>query len=253
MHLGLELFLQRELATLENFLDVRAQFARLRIDNRELLLDPECEDVVAHLTRSAMRRTSASMTRYTGRKKWRSIHNCRRASLTMRSDGFLKENPMKTETTFGSEMIEARLAAHPFLKGMEPHHIEVLSKSAESRRFEANQVICRTGEAATGFYLIESGSVVIEATKHRQTPVAIDTVGAGEPLGWSWLFEPYLWEFDARATAPTSAIFFSRENMWQHHEEDLSLGHELFKRTCTMMVRRLHAARLKFLAEKKNA
>jgi CRP-like cAMP-binding protein len=156
-----------------------------------------------------------------------------------------------TATLLETNQLEKRLAAHPFLRGMEPHHLLVLSESAESIHFDAGQVILRTGEPATGFYLVESGAVVIEDTKHQQLPVAIDVVRAGEPLGWSWLFEPYVWEFDARAIVPTSALFFSRESLWQHHEEDLTLSHELFKRICTVMVRRLQAARRKFVLGQK--
>ncbi len=156
-----------------------------------------------------------------------------------------------TATSFKTNQLEERLAAHPFLRRMEPHHLLVLSESAESTRFEAGQVIFRTGEPATGFYLVESGAVVIEATKHQQMPVAIDVVRAGEPLGWSWLFEPYVWEFDARAIESTSALFFSRESLWQHHQEDLTLGHELFKRISAVMVRRLQAARRKFVLGQK--
>ena len=46
MHLRFDLLLERDFAALEDFLDVRAQFARLRIDNRELLFDPEGESVI---------------------------------------------------------------------------------------------------------------------------------------------------------------------------------------------------------------
>jgi CRP-like cAMP-binding protein len=152
-----------------------------------------------------------------------------------------------TTTAVDPEMI-ARLARHPFLSGMEPHHIEVLSESAQPVAFEAGQVIFRAGGPATGFYLIESGAVAVETSKDRETPITIDTVHAGEPLGWSWLFEPCVWEFGARALEPTPALFFSRERMWQHHEEDLTLGHDLFKRISTVMVRRLNAARWKLLA-----
>jgi CRP/FNR family cyclic AMP-dependent transcriptional regulator len=163
-----------------------------------------------------------------------------------------RKTVMMPDTLIENEKLETRLLAHPVLKSMEPHHIETLIKSAELKWFEAGQVIFRTGEPAIGFYLIETGEVVIEATKHRQTPIAIDTVAAGEPLGWSWLFEPYAWEFDARATESTTAIFFSREHLWQHHEEDLTLGHELFKRMSAVMVRRLQAAQRKLIPEQKS-
>src|SRR6516162_4236847 len=46
MHLGFDLLLEQDLAALENFLNVRSQLARLRIDNREFLLDSEGVRVV---------------------------------------------------------------------------------------------------------------------------------------------------------------------------------------------------------------
>src|SRR5205809_3384754 len=57
-----------------------------------------------------------------------------------------------------------------------------------------------------------------------------DVVSGGEPLGWSWLFPPYLWHFDARATEPTTAIWFSGMLLRQYRDEYLMLSHELFKR-----------------------
>ena len=48
VHLGLDLLLQRNFAVFENFLNVRPQLARLRIDDRKFLLDPERVDVIFH-------------------------------------------------------------------------------------------------------------------------------------------------------------------------------------------------------------
>src|SRR5438874_106764 len=46
VHLGLDLLLEQDLATLEDFLNVRLQLARLRIDNRKLLFDAESVGVL---------------------------------------------------------------------------------------------------------------------------------------------------------------------------------------------------------------
>ena len=96
--------------------------------------------------------------------------------------------------------IEKRLAAHPFLKGMTRHHIELLALCAVPTQFDPGQTIFLEGEPASGFYLVETGKVVLEGKTSDGRQVVIDTVSAGEPLGWSWLFPPYLWHFTARAT-----------------------------------------------------
>lgn len=146
--------------------------------------------------------------------------------------------------------IEQRLAAHPFFKGMSPHHLELLVLCAMPTEFDAGQIVLREGEPASGFYLIDTGTVVLEAKADDGKTVVIDTVSSGEPLGWSWLFPPYLWSFDARAIEPCTAICFSGLLLRQHRDDDLTLSHELHKRASEVMVRRLQAARNKLVAHK---
>ena len=144
--------------------------------------------------------------------------------------------------------IEERLAAHPFLKGMTRHHLELLALCATPTEFEAGQIIFLEGDPANGFYLLETGRVVLAGKTSVGKPVVIDTVSAGEPLGWSWLFPPYLWHFDARATESCTALCLSGILLRQHRDEDLSLSHELFKRASEVMVRRLQATRSKLIS-----
>ena len=146
--------------------------------------------------------------------------------------------------------IERRLAAHPFLKGMSPHHLELLALCAMPTEFDAGQIIFLEGDPANGFYLIETGTVVLEGKTSDGQPVVIDTVSAGEPLGWSWLISPYLWHFDARATEACTAICLSGIMLRQHRDDDLTLSNELFKRTTEVIVRRLQAARGKLISRK---
>lgn len=144
--------------------------------------------------------------------------------------------------------IEQRLANHPFLKDVEERHIKVLAQSAMPTRFEKGQLIFRAGEPANGFYLIETGAVALQGSVLEHGPVTTDTVMAGEPLGWSWLFPPYLWHFDARAIERTTALCLSGIALRQHRDEDPALSHELFRRTCAVMARRLQSARNNLIA-----
>ena len=146
--------------------------------------------------------------------------------------------------------IENQLASHPFLKGMTRHHLELLALCATPTEFDAGQIILREGEPASGFYLIESGTVVLEGKTDDGKTVVVDTVSAGEPLGWSWLFPPYLWSFDARTTERCTAICFSGLLLRQHRDDDLTFSHELHRRISEVMVRRLDAARAKLVLHK---
>jgi CRP-like cAMP-binding protein len=132
---------------------------------------------------------------------------------------------------------------------MSRHHLELLALCATPTEFDKAQIIFREGDPANGFYLLETGSVVLEGKTRAGQPVVIDTVSAGEPLGWSWLFPPYIWEFDARATKACKAICLSGIMLRQHRDEDLTLSHELHKRVSEVMVRRLQAARNKLIGK----
>jgi CRP/FNR family cyclic AMP-dependent transcriptional regulator len=149
----------------------------------------------------------------------------------------------KTESRVAPPDILHRLEQHPFLDGMERHHLELLAESAMPVQFEKGQLIFKAGEPANGFYLIESGSVALQGSVSEHGPITADIVRAGEPLGWSWLFPPYLWHFDARALEPIRSICFSGIALRQHRDEDLALSHELFRRMSEVMVRRLQHAR----------
>jgi CRP/FNR family transcriptional regulator, cyclic AMP receptor protein len=147
-----------------------------------------------------------------------------------------------------SEQMATRVALHPFLAGMNHTQLALLTDCAIPVHFEKGQIIFREGEMANRFYLIESGKVVLESTGRLGDLVLIDTIGAGDLLGWSWMFPPYIWQFSARAVEPTTAIFLYGTILREYCEKDHSLGYELFKRMSAVMVKRLQAARKQMLA-----
>ncbi|MFZ3376689.1 MAG: Crp/Fnr family transcriptional regulator [Chthoniobacterales bacterium] len=155
---------------------------------------------------------------------------------------------MKTQTETKTESMATRVALHPFLAGMNRTQLALLTDCAMAAHFKPGQVILREGDFANRFYLIESGSVVLESGESLGEPVVVETIGAGDLLGWSWMFPPYAWHFTARAVEPTEAIFFYGTILREYCERDHSLGYELFKRITPIMLRRLQAARKKMLA-----
>jgi CRP-like cAMP-binding protein len=146
------------------------------------------------------------------------------------------------------EPMATRVALHPFLAGMDRAHLASLTDCAMRAHFEPGQVIVREGEIANRFYLIESGKVVLESGEGFGEPVVVEAIGAGDLLGWSWMFPPYVWQFTARVVEPTSAIFFYGTILREYCERDHSLGYELFKRMAPVILRRLQAARKKMLS-----
>jgi CRP-like cAMP-binding protein len=151
-------------------------------------------------------------------------------------------------TELQTEPIATRVTLHPFLAGMNRPQLASLTDCAMATNFKKKQTIFREGEMANRFYLIETGKVVLESSEGLGNPVIIDTISPGDLLGWSWMFPPYTWQFTARTTEPTTAIFFYGTILREFCEKDHSLGYELLKRMSAVMVKRLQAARKKMLA-----
>jgi CRP/FNR family cyclic AMP-dependent transcriptional regulator len=153
-----------------------------------------------------------------------------------------------TQPTAQSESMSVRVALHPLLAGMNANQLTRLSDCAIAVHFKKGQIVLREGELANRFYLIESGNIVLDSGEKSGHSLIVETIGAGDLLGWSWMFPPYVWNFTARAIEPTDAIFFYGTILREYCECDPSLGYELFKRVAPVMLRRLQAARGKMLS-----
>ena len=145
------------------------------------------------------------------------------------------------------------LAAQPFLKGLSKPQLDLLSNNAMGVEFPTGKLIFSEGLAANRFYVILQGEVALEsaAAKKGVPPSLIQVIKTGDVIGWSWLFLPYKWNFDARAVKPTKAIIFFAGTLRKQCETDPKLGYEVMKRVSKVVIGRLQATRWQLLGKKK--
>ena len=139
--------------------------------------------------------------------------------------------------------LRALVAEQPFLHGLSQRCLDRLANSAMRIQFEPGQSIFKKGDPANRFYLILQGEVVLEAPDKNGVVHRVQRLGARDALGWSWLFPPYYWQFDAVASRPTDAIFFYGTRLRQECEKDHELGFELMKRMSRVAIARLQTTR----------
>jgi CRP/FNR family cyclic AMP-dependent transcriptional regulator len=136
---------------------------------------------------------------------------------------------------------------HPFLSGMDEQNRQIFLQGAKVREFAPGEVIFREGDPANALYLIESGEVALEATSAGSGPTTIQILGRGEVLGWSWLFPPFAWHFQARATQPTRALCCDGGHLLVQAEEHPEFGYDVIRRITQILIRRLQATRRKLV------
>ena len=139
--------------------------------------------------------------------------------------------------------LRAPIIEHPFFLGLKPDQLEILLGCASEAKFQADQVLFREGEPASRFYLVGSGRVAIEARQPANATALVQTLGPGDVLGWSWLFSPFTWHFQARALAPTQAIVLDGARRLVKAENNPEFGYALMKRVAQVVIHRRQAAR----------
>jgi CRP/FNR family transcriptional regulator, cyclic AMP receptor protein len=143
--------------------------------------------------------------------------------------------------------LETILADVPLFEGMGPERLELLAGCAANVRFEPGDVLFRDGDEANAFYVIRAGTVALEMFVPARGGMTIETIGAGEVVGWSWLFPPYRWHFDARALAQVRATAIDGACLRGKCDDDPALGYDLMRRFAQVMIERLQWTRLRLL------
>jgi CRP/FNR family transcriptional regulator, cyclic AMP receptor protein len=140
-------------------------------------------------------------------------------------------------------LLQVPTKRHPFIHGLSQQYHQRLLAGATVVEFDAGEIICREGEPANRFYLIESGAVELESTSAGCGTIGLETLHEGDALGWSWLFPGFAWHFRARAVQPTRAICCDGARLLVQAEEDHDFGYELMKRVSQIVIHRLQASR----------
>ena len=145
------------------------------------------------------------------------------------------------------EGIEAVLHDVPLFRGLTAAEFELIAGCGSNVRFREGELLFRDGDPADRFYVVRHGSVALETFVPTRGPVTIETLEAGEVVGWSWLFPPHRWHFDARALSLVRATGFDGACLRGKCEADPRLGYDLMSRFAQIVIERLQQTRLRLL------
>lgn len=143
--------------------------------------------------------------------------------------------------------IKELIRDHPFFAGLDDAYLNLAAGCASNTHFKAGEYLFHEGDAADQFFLLRGGRVRLEIAAPGRAPVIVETIQAGEVIGWSWLFPPYLWQFDAQATETVRATAFDGKCLRGKCAANHDLGYELAMRSAQVLMQRLQATRLQLL------
>lgn len=142
---------------------------------------------------------------------------------------------------------DTRLAGHPFFTGLKPQTLSLIAACASSLEVDSGKYVFHEGEEALYFYILSEGKVLLESFDAQLGVVPIETIRAGEVLGWSWLFAPYRWHFSAKALESVQAVALDANCLREVCERDHDFGYMLVRQVAQVVIQRLQATRLQLL------
>jgi CRP-like cAMP-binding protein/hydrogenase maturation factor len=134
--------------------------------------------------------------------------------------------------------------AYRLLSELEPSQLLKLLPLAQEQSFAAGEIIFRAGEKSLYLHLIVSGIVVLEEVAGEST-VQVQTLRAGDAMGWSALTTEARTHFQARALSDVSTVAFEGSLTRAACDTDPVMGYALMKRLLEMLTGRLDALRTK--------
>jgi CRP/FNR family transcriptional regulator, cyclic AMP receptor protein len=140
------------------------------------------------------------------------------------------------------------IASHPFCAGLRAEDLAGMAEGASERRLRAGDFVIRHGGFADALYLLVDGDVSLEMADPARDPTTLETLHGGDTIGWSWLFPPSTWAFDARCRTATSLWCLDGAHLRRLMASDPRFGLELALRVGRLVAERLHATRAQLLA-----
>ncbi|MFJ4077696.1 Crp/Fnr family transcriptional regulator [Streptomyces iakyrus] len=126
-------------------------------------------------------------------------------------------------------------------------HQQQLMSLAREVSFAIDERIFNEGGKADRFWIIHTGTVFLDVHVPGRRAAVIETLGAGELLGWSWLVPPHHWHLGAQATSPVRAYEFDAAAVSELCGKDPELRQELFAYVAAVIAGRLRSARVRLL------
>ncbi|MEU9126894.1 cyclic nucleotide-binding domain-containing protein [Kitasatospora sp. NPDC048540] len=134
-----------------------------------------------------------------------------------------------------------------FLGALPPGHRDRLAAFARDVSIPAGTRIFEEGGSADRFWIIRSGGAALDVHVPGRRPAVVETLGEGDLLGWSWLFEPYRWHLGARARSTLVAAEFDAGRVRAACAQDPAFGLAVTHGVAAVIARRLAATRARLL------
>ena len=141
------------------------------------------------------------------------------------------------------------LRSFPYFAGVSAESLKAVAAITEERTFPAGQPLFKEDDPARALYILRAGQVDIVYQRHVDEGRVVDTVVAGDLIGWSSLVDPYRCTATAIPREPGRTVRIDGPGLRSLCERDHTLGYHLLKEVTGTLSRRLQGALVQLSAD----
>ena len=117
--------------------------------------------------------------------------------------------------------------------------LEELARIVDIFNFDKGEIIFRENQPAERYYMMHSGSVVLEQRISEEVTAIVGSIKPGYSFGWSAMLEEGLYTVDAVCVEPSAVYSFKREKIFNLFEQDPAMGLRMYRRLLVIIKKRL--------------
>lgn len=133
------------------------------------------------------------------------------------------------------------------LAALSDEHLDRLMVLGREVDFPAGGRIFEEKGKADRFWILRDGDVALELHVPGRPAAAVEKLGQGSLLGWSWLFPPRRWHMSARALTGVRAVEFDATDVRRLCQEETEFGYVFVLACAEVIGHRLEDARTRLL------
>jgi CRP-like cAMP-binding protein len=128
-----------------------------------------------------------------------------------------------------------------------PEHRDRLLRVAREMDFPPGSRLFEEGAHADRFWIVRDGTAALDMhVPGRRSPV-VETIGIGDLVGWSWLYEPFVWQLGAETVTRVRAHEFDAVAVRLMCLDDPEFGRAIEHWVGRVLAHRLNAARARLI------
>jgi CRP-like cAMP-binding protein len=122
-----------------------------------------------------------------------------------------------------------------------------LLRVAREVEFPQDTRLFDEGGHADRFWIVRDGTAALDMHVPGRRPPVVETLGVGDLVGWSWLYEPYVWQLGAVAVTRLRAYQFDAVAVRLMCLDDSAFGQAVEHWVGRVLAHRLNAARARLV------